>query len=260
MSKKFLFSLVGVNFEKVDQKYGIVSAPTTTDDDGVIPENTTKIFDLDSAKKLPDVISFLDETKKFVKCSVSMIDFKSGRGIDGKTRYKCFWDKNTIPDTWQPLGCPIRYIPSRVAKTYHSEISKETHTITEQVSEKRRIYLNQKKDANIVTETKDYYETDGVFCSFNCCMAYLQDLDNKRNPLYQQSETLLLKMYNDINGNPSGDVREIMPAPHWRNLIDFGGQLSIEKFRDTFNKVKYQDHGIISYVSLGRLYEDKIKF
>ena len=67
----------------------------------------------------------------------------------------------------------------------------------------------------------------GHFCSFNCAKSYNLDLcDNniwKRNSLL---DFLYMLTYNE-------DI-EILPAPHWKVLKDFGGNLSIEQFRDDF--------------------------
>ena len=260
MSKRYVFSLIGVNLEKVDQKYGIISVSSTAEEDNN-PEKTTKIEELETNKRNPEVVSFLDESKRLRKCTISMIDFKTGRCIDGKTRYKCFWDKNVIPENLQPIGCPIKYISSRVTKTYNSEITKEVYSISEPITEKRRKQVEEKGDSRLVTDVKGYYETDGVFCSFNCCMAFIDDPENRNNPLYQYSESLLLTMYNDLNITEEIlEILEIIPAPHWRTLCDFGGHLTITQLRESFNKVRYIDHGIISFVSLGRMFEDKIKF
>lgn len=71
------------------------------------------------------------------------------------------------------------------------------------------------------------FELIGHFCSFNCAKAYNLDLcDNniwKRNSLL---DFLYLQTYDE-------DI-EIIPAPHWKVLKDFGGKLSIEQFRDDF--------------------------
>ena len=45
-------------------------------------------------------------------------------------------------------------------------------------------------------QSGEYYETDGIFCSFNCCQSYIND--NKHIRLYDNSHMLLLKMYNDL--------------------------------------------------------------
>ncbi len=259
MSKKrYVFCLYGVNIERVDQKYGISPGVNQVDEE-IIPTNTTKIDDLDIVKKTPEIVSFLDESKRLRKCFVSMINFQTGKEIsnhNNKIRYKCFWDRNTLPDNIQPIGCPIKYVASRAVKSYQSEISKEKYTISEAITEKRQKELVNKKDKRFLMEKKAYYETDGIFCSFNCCMAYINDVENKHNPMYNNSETLLIKMYNELN---SENVEEIIPAPHWRMLCEFGGTLTIEQYRETFNKIAYIDHGIIC-VSIGRLFEDNLKF
>jgi len=175
MSKnRYTFSLVGVNIEKIDHKYGIipVKAPVTE----INPENTTKIDDLETIKKQPEIVSFLDESKRLRKCNVSMIDFKSHKSISGKNKYKCFWDKNIIPENVEPIGCPIKYIPSRVTKNYHSEITKENYTISEPVTETRSKDVLEKNDKRLTVDSKGFYETDGVFCSFNCCMSYIESI------------------------------------------------------------------------------------
>jgi hypothetical protein len=254
-AKRYVFTLIGVNINKVDQKYGISSSISMKEDD--FPLNITKIDDLDIVKRTPEIVSFLDESKRIRKCAISMIDFQSNKNINTKQRYKCFWDRNYIPDTIHPIGCPIKYIPTKATKTYHSEISKEKYTITENITKGKTENLEKKKDPRISLEKKDYYQTDGIFCSFNCCMAYIQAPENKHNPLYRHSESLLLKMYSDLN--PEEEIAEIVPAPNWRTLSEFGGHLSIEQFRDSFNKIGYVDHGIV-FASLGRLYEDQMKF
>ena len=56
------------------------------------------------------------------------------------------------------------------------------------------------------------------------------------------SEMLLLKMYNNIYPT---SIHSIDEAPHWRTLNTYGGNLSIEEFRATFNKIEYKNHGMI---------------
>jgi hypothetical protein len=249
--------LQGIDINKVEQKYGISTYSLC---DESIPNNTTKIDELeDVIKKTPEIVSFLDETKRLVKCNISMIDFNSNQNIMeiSRKKYKCFWDKNYIPDNVKPIGCPIKYVPNKAVKTYFSEISKEKYVINENITVKKTELLSQKNDNRINIEYKNYYQTDGIFCSFNCLMAFIQDPENRRNPIYRYSESLLLKMYSDLN--PQDEFEEIIPAPHWRNLIDFGGNMTIDKFRETFNKINYTEHGIICF-SIGKLYEDQIKF
>lgn len=253
-SNRYVFSLVGVNIEKVDQKYGIsTTTMIMTEDD--IPENTTKIDDLDIAKRTPEIVSFLDESKRIRKCTVSMIDFKTGNTVGSQPRYKCYWDRNFIPNEYRPLGCPVKFVASKAIKSYHSEITKDRYTISERVTDLRKNDLNKRKDKRIALETNSYYETDGVFCSFNCMMAYIDE--HKSDPLYRHSESLALKMYKDLHME---EINDILPAPHWRELREHGGIMTIDEFRGSFNKVEHVDHGLITCVSLGRLFEDRLKF
>ena len=133
---------------------------------------------------------------------------------------------------------------------------KHMYTIKEDITISRRLSLNENR---ISLSIKEYYETDGIFCSFNCCKAFIND--NKHKNIYNHSLTLLTKMYNDMLGTT---VSVIDTAPHWRNLEEYGGHLSISEFRNSFSKADYEEHGIIrnipSYRSVGFLYEEKIKF
>ena len=67
----------------------------------------------------------------------------------------------------------------------------------------------------IQTTNNTYYETDGVFCSFNCCKAYITE--NKQNTMYNNSEISTIKSvyFNTIMGTKTTVIN---PAPHWRLL------------------------------------------
>ena len=266
-SKKYTFFIRGINTEKIEQRYGITIVSNISESSENIPFNTTKLSDISSAKNNIEVISFLDESKKTQKCIVSMIDFLGNISFEDSfnKRYDCFWCRNSLPKNVTPIGCPIRFVPSQIIKKYYSEISKDEYTIREKVTNKRfDIAKTTKTHGNEVSSSlnmveKNYYQTDGIFCSFNCCMAYI--INNKSNSMYNMSEMLLLKMYNDIYPDT---VPVIEPAPHWRKLKQCGGDLSIEAFRDSFNKIEYKNHGIAQslpkFRSSGVLFEEKLKF
>jgi hypothetical protein len=119
--------------------------------------------------------------------------------------------------------------------------------------------INNKQNSQLLINKEEYYQTDGVFCSFNCCKSFIKD--NKHNRLYEQSEFLLIKMYNDVLSSKNMNINE---APHWRLLEEYGGNLTINQFRENFNKVSYEYHGIIKnenlYRSIALLFEEKINF
>lgn len=244
-TKKYLFSLY-VNLEKIDSKYGLVSNINYEEPQNSLPSQAVTLLSIDKPNN--DVISFLDEGKRPRKCTISSINHEN------KHLYRCFWDKHELMPKTVPVGCPIKYKGCKLIKSYFSEISRDKYSITENITEKRLTEIKNRCDNKIETEKQDCYITDGIFCSFNCLFAFIKD--NKTNPLYKDSEVLMYSLYEDITGC---EAEEIMPAPHWRNLICFGGHMTIEEFRKTFNKINIVSHGI-RFSSIGRLYEERLKF
>ena len=265
--KKYIFTLVNINTEKIDQKYGISIMSNIYVNDKPPDENITKITELSEMSNITNtnVVSFLDETKRIYQCQVSMIDFKSGNETDN-LKYCCYWCRN--PFESRPIGCPIRYVSNKGIKKYYSEVSKDNYIIKENITNSKRNLISENdndlsifnhNNSIINIDKKEYYETDGVFCSFNCCKAFIKD--NKHNNLYEHSEFLLSKLYFDMIGSKNVVIN---PAPHWRLLKDYGGTLNINQFRDNFNKNKYDFHGILKdndiFKPIGCLYEEKINF
>lgn len=82
-----------------------------------------------------------------------------------------------------------------------------------------------------VSLPEQYYDekflTNGIFCSYNCAKSYNLSLNDfnvqKRNNLLN---LFFYKTY--------GEFKEILPAPSWKVLKEYGGYLDIEKFRDNF--------------------------
>ena len=261
-SSKYIFSLKNINTEKVDQKYGITLISNITNNIDQ-PKNTTtitKLNELDKNVSL-DIVSFLDESKRLYQCNICMIDFSTQENTENLKGYNCYWCKNSFKSV--SIGCPINYVSSKVIKKYHSEVSKDDYLIKENITKYKRNLLDNNKilfisknKAQIEMKKEEYYQTDGIFCSFNCCKAYIKD--NKHNNLYEQSDNLLIKLYRDMHGCKN-DIIKINPAPHWRLLKTYGGYLTIEQFRENFNKSTYDFQGII-FKSIGMLFEEKINF
>ena len=235
MSTKYKFILKNIDLQKVHNNYGI-KLPDKSN-----MHQTTMLTDL--YKDHNNIISFLDESKKPHVCNISMIDM-SDSNEHNLLKCSCFWCRH--PFNSKAIGCPVKYTDSQAIKTYYSPINKNTYTIKENISEKRAKNLNVKSGT---------YITDGIFCSFNCCQAWINE--NKHDRLYDLSKTLLLKLYKDMTNN---QVKEILPAPHWRILENYTGDINITEFRKGFNKVEYKDHGSVTINTMGKLYEKKIKF
>jgi hypothetical protein len=258
------FTLKGINIARVNTTYGIDTGEdhglSDTETDKPLT-NTTRLTDLNPGRGTPETISFLDESKRLHTCYVSQIDFTSKMDIN-LLRYHCFWCRH--PFDTRPIGCPIRYVTSQAEKKYHSHISRDTYTIKENVTAKRRKDLGTiptagNNSVELSVKLGEYYETDGVFCSFNCCQAWIDD--NKHNRMYDMSAVLLMKMYNTMMGTKTV---VIAPAPSWRVLEAYGGHLNILKFREGFNKIDYRSHGttkpIPKFLPTGILFEENIKF
>lgn len=262
--RTYVFTLEDIDLRAINTKYSIstvdkgevdcVDSEYQESDTG--KSNTTRLTDLNTEKGTPEVISFLDESKRAHTCHTSMIDFNSRMDIN-LLRYHCYWCRH--PFDTRPVGCPVRYVSSQAEKKYYSHISRDIYTIKENVTSSRREKLNTQPEAGLTLKIGEYYETDGVFCSFNCCQAWIDD--NKHVRLYDRSTVLLMKMYNTLMGT---QTIVINPAPHWRTLEQYGGHLTIMKFREGFNKVEYKSHGstksLPKFQPMGVLYEENIRF
>ena len=244
---KYTFSLPGIDIDQLNQLYNITIVSNITYNTQST-DSTTKLSEINNENQTEDFFSFYDDSKHNHRCIIYMIDYSTKEKLN---RYNCYWDKNTF--TTSPIGCPIKYIYNQVVKSYFSEISRDIYTIKENITKERELHI--KNDKRFTVNTNDYYETDGCFCSFNCCMSFIND--NKHNILYNKSKNLLIKMYNNIFNT---NISVIEPAPHWRLLIEYGGVLSINIFRNNINKIDYEDHGIIRQKSIGNIFEERINF
>jgi len=239
MSKKkskYSFTISNLSIEDINKKYGIKCIL-----------KKTKIIDLDPNRD-EMFFSYLDESKLLHKCNILTIDYQEKKFNTSN----CFWCRHNF-DTCG-IGCPISFVPNVAVKRYKSHITKDVYTIKESIN---KLPTGLNNDIRIIK--KGYYETDGIFCSFNCCLSFIKD--NKNNSLYDLSEILLHKIYNEVLESTN---KIISPAPSWRLLTLYGGYLSIDKFRQSFNTVEYCNHGSLSplpkFVSNQPLYEEKLKF
>ena len=257
----FEFSLPGIDIKAIDQKYDISVAsniPSTTE----IPSSVTKIENLNDIKEIK-YISFLDEMKNNTKCNISMIDYKTHEScrISPKEKkdkkknfnYCCFWCRH--PFETHPIGCPIDFVNDVVNKNYYSEITKDKYNISQSVILSDCID-NISNDTRITYDINSYYITDGIFCSFNCVKSYIRK--NTGNIFYSKSKMFLAKLYKDYTNGES--IKDISYAPDWRMLSCYGGNLSIEAFREGFLNTEYNYHGIVKEMkSICRLYEKRFR-
>lgn len=248
-NSKYNFTLNISDSTKILNKFNIkiTNTPLTSPQ---IKTNITTLNELHTNNNIQQ-ISFLDESKKIKNCFVLMLN-QNMENIQNQ-KADCFWCNH--PFDTIPIGCPVKYTPNLAIKSYYSEISKDNYVIKENITD-NRAHIIEKSDMKLEIIKNGYFETDGVFCSFNCCKSYIKE--NIHNTLYQNSELLLLKLYNKLFNT---QIIEIKSAPHWRLLKKYGGTLNIESFRNDFNKIEYIYHGTIKnlYKPIGQIFEEKLK-
>ena len=244
----------------IDQKYNFIIYKEKNKNEKKNILSKTKITDITKDNLKSSYFSYIDEAKNDHICILTMKDVILNKELPVKTDINCFWCRHSFP--YRPIGCPVTFKNTRLYKKYYSEITKNNYCLQETISSKQLEDSNENKNDNYYSleiQPSNYYLTDGIFCSFNCCYAFIEY--NKTNPLYTQSINLLKKMYYDLF--PDYDI-SLMKAPHWRLLKEYGGELSIEEFRKNFYKVDYIENSDFTTIfphqkSMGLIFEKRIK-
>lgn len=140
---------------------------------------------------------FLDSHKSQIKLWPNMLDIALAGPLPESTTKSCWWDRHNFQN--KPIGCPLKYIPP----------SKQGE--------------------------KETYETEGYFCSFPCCKAYI--ISHKSEMKYKESLTLLTMLFMSFYGKP----QYIPTAPTWKILKDYCGHLTVREYRASFGRLEYQE-------------------
>lgn len=247
MSKKKYNFTLKVNPDVIDSKYSITPKSNITNINLHETTNITPIDKIHGNENQLKTFSFIDNNQNHY---VSMIDSISKQQIQ---RTHCFWCRH--PFTHYPIGCPIEYVYNKIIKVHVSEVTKEKYL------SQHKYLSNQKPNDETHFVPNNYYKTDGCFCSFNCCIAFIND--NIHNPLYKHSKHLLMKMYVDIfKKEPS---QNIVPTPSWRILEQYGGWMTIDEFRNSCSNYIYIDttnhvHDVPNVVPIGKIFKEHIIF
>ncbi len=183
---KYTFVLKNIDISQIDSKYKFKFKSNINN--STHKQNTTHINDLNALESNYKSYSYLDDSKKKKKCTVTMNN-SLGKPLPSKTKIHCFWCKH--PFNTKPIGCPIKF-------------------------------------------NKHSYTTDGIFCSFNCCLSYIND--NKHKSMYDLSLTYLSNIHNKLFKIDTF----VKPAPHWRILDTFGGTKNINEYRNSFDSIVYE--------------------
>lgn len=90
-------------------------------------------------------------------------------------------------------------------------------------------WCKNKFDTPAVQLPEDYYNNTfyciGNFCSFSCMKTYNLDLEDT---LSSKRESLINLLYFQTYG----EYKHIIPAPSWLTLEEYGGNLTLHKFRE----------------------------
>ena len=228
--------LKNLDVHSIIHRYGLET--TSSEPSGTLSK-TTKISDLVSSD-VEQMVSFLDETRKPYATHVTMLDHVREKTLPDTIGWNCFWCRH--PFSTRPIGCPIRYVNSCLEKSYVSHITKDKYNMKENVTPDKLASITAcirergtSDHVQITPNKNDYYLTDGVFCSFNCVGAFVKE--KSTDPFYKESASLLQTLYYSFFNKK---MPRLIPAPSWRLLEEYGGHLTISKFRQTFCLVEYE--------------------
>ena len=126
-----------------------------------------------------------------------------------KENVNCWWCRHSIPENVHLIGCPIKY--QRAAFPSSGTLGGNEH-----------------------------FETEGFFCSFNCVLAYNNEV-SQHNIRYRESGGLL---YKKLFGCYPYQMN-IKPAPSWKILKSYGGDMTIQEYRNTFQKIEVLSENVI---------------
>lgn len=247
--KSYYFNLKNINVYDIAEKYNI-PVEIESNISEIFNDEKNNITSLEDLRNDNKVLSYLNNNNKMI---VNIIDNQNYQHLN------CFWDRHPISSNNHPIGCPIKYIPNEIHKMYFSDITKEKYYIKQNISQfDNNIFVDNSKQLI----ENNYYETVGIFCSFPCCLAYIND--NVKDMLYVHSKFLLYKMFFEMYDNKI-DYNIIKPAPSWKLLCEYGGNMNIETFRQSTQQYKYIETNYIiknipNFKPIGSIYEEQFIF
>lgn len=239
-SEKYVFMLHDIDINDINKRYCLYDKKATGLNTQEPTYETTNIQELDSN---PPKMVLVDECKSKHDCHISIVDSNNCNKM-----LCCFWCRNKIDNSTISIGCPIQYIGDKAIKTYKSELSKNVYSIIQDIPNGERVLHLE----NTKTHRIDKYIVDGSFCSFNCCLSYIED--NTHLSIYTHSKMLLFQLFMSIFPDKNINIK---PSPHWRLLKEYGGHLTLDKFRENIDTIQYVYHGhILPFTPIQHMYEE----
>lgn len=233
--------------------------------------NTSKVSldkkkdDLKNITTKLESIGFSDKTKEPIFTTVNgsfkfniFSNFENKKEIlSGNCNINCWYCRNLVPRDFMPLALPLKYYPSFTEyKFAHNSLINTIDKLNYKVSEVVNVNDKDKDKINydkVNLSVKDrmsysdsgsektliineYFDGEGIFCSFNCMLAFVKENNNVK---YKNSYMLILTLYKVIFGNYPKE--KILEAPSWKMLKEYGGELTINEYRKCFQLVSYKD-------------------
>ena len=168
-----------------------------------------KELDKKITSRTKKALLFLDPSKSPQKIWITMFDLQGG-ALPMSTSKKCHNCHHGFKTA--PLGLPLKYI---VPKTRED---------IDRVKEKFRAM-------NINSDSLEYFETEGYYCSFPCVKNMILE---KKDVKYKNSLTLLHLLYYKL----FGVMTSIPRSPSYKLLNEYGGHMSIDEFRGSFGALE----------------------
>lgn len=171
----------------------------------------TKLEDLGiDSKQTNENHSFLYGNKDMGYFYTQCNDIVLNKQLPTTTNIPCFYC--TEPFSSPPLAIPIAYVPS-----FYKE--KESFISIHNENEHKKAEEN-----GYTVYERDYFEVDGIFCSFPCMLSYIKHNDNG---IYTESISLLKQMHYKLY------KKKLIAkwAPDIRLLKKYGGHLTTQEWR-----------------------------
>jgi hypothetical protein len=212
----------------MDTKFLLKVDPVKTDRDYKVIENSrhrlstfdpmaTKIEDLGLADVSHHAQNPVFEMKEYNTSFFYLRNLVDKKKLPEKTEICCWHCTETF--NTRPLGFPLRYVPNFILSTFRSDKEDSQPVVC------RSDIHHETKDDNVYQ--RDYFETEGIFCSFPCMIAYGAGRTNRLE--YNGYRGLLKRLHKRLYGKELTNWRS---APDIRLLKKFGGHLTIEDFRN----------------------------
>lgn len=228
MPTKNFFTLKNINVEDLlSYHYGETLQTDNTQEDD-IPQTiidygndiSIKTLMHEKGKKSRRSIIFLDPHKGKVKYWLNMIDIFFQKTLPLYTTKPCWNCRSTFKT--HPIGCPLVY------KKRDGKTDTDVNIIKKKFKE-----LNLPLD-----QGTDYFETEGIFCTFPCVKEYILDeLSRNNSAKYNRALTLLTLMTEKL----TGEMVEIPVVGDrtWKLLESAGGHLTPKEYRSIPGILEY---------------------